>query len=228
MINRILGLDFIDRFDAVDSPFKLMDSSSELAQHKIVLGDHIVGDGPFVIAGHCTIDPKNPNLFIESAHAVKEAGAKAIRGGVWKPRTMPYSYQGDDASVKILMEARSKTDLPVDTEVMDEHQLRIAVEAGVDILQVGARNALNYSLLKSIGQMTQNKKIAVLLKIHGDGPNNFAATDMLQPLEQISCYAPGNQSNYGFLSGYPDESITPLLKEPEHGNCRSLSFCRQS
>ena len=65
MINRILGLDFIDRFDAVDSPFKLMDSGSELAQHKIVLGDHIVGDGPFVIAGHCTIDPKNPNLQIK-------------------------------------------------------------------------------------------------------------------------------------------------------------------
>jgi len=218
MVNRILGLDFIDRFDAVDSPFKLMDSSSELAQHKIVLGNHIVGEGPFVIAGHCTIDPKNPNLFIESAHAVKEAGAKAIRGGVWKPRTMPYSFQGDDASVKILMEARSQTGLPVDTEVMDEHQLRIAVEAGVDILQVGARNALNYSLLKSIGQMTQNKKIAVLLKRSmGMGPVNefIAAAEYIAAAgnpDIMLCPRGTNPTMDGYRN-YPDESITPLLKE---------------
>ena len=218
MINRILGLDFIDRFDAVDSPFKLMDINSELAHHKIVLGNHIVGEGPFVIAGHCTIDPKNPNLFIESAHAVKEAGAKAIRGGVWKPRTMPYSFQGDDASVKILMEARSQTGLPVDTEVMDEHQLRIAVEAGVDILQVGARNALNYSLLKSIGQMTQNKKIAVLLKRSmGMGPINefIAAAEYIAAAgnpDIMLCPRGTNPTMDGYRN-YPDESITPLLKE---------------
>ena len=195
-----------------------MDSSSELAQHKIVLGNHIVGEGPFVIAGHCTIDPKNPNLFIESAHAVKEAGAKAIRGGVWKPRTMPYSFQGDDASVKILMEARSQTGLPVDTEVMDEHQLRIAVEAGVDILQVGARNALNYSLLKSIGQMTQNKKIAVLLKRSmGMGPVNefIAAAEYIAAAgnpDIMLCPRGTNPTMDGYRN-YPDESITPLLKE---------------
>jgi 3-deoxy-7-phosphoheptulonate synthase len=218
MINRILGLDFIDRFDAVDSPFKLMDINSELAHHKIVLGKHIVGEGPFVIAGHCTIDPKNPNLFIESAHAVKEAGAKAIRGGVWKPRTMPYSFQGDDASVKILMEARSQTGLPVDTEVMDEHQLRIAVEAGVDILQVGARNALNYSLLKSIGQMTQNKKIAVLLKRSmGMGLLNefIAAAEYIAAAgnpDIMLCPRGTNPTMDGYRN-YPDESITPLLKE---------------
>ena len=123
MVNRILGLDYVDRFDAVDSPFKLMDAKSELAHHKIKIGNHVVGESPFIIAGHCTIDPKNPNLFLESAHAVKEAGAKAIRGGVWKPRTMPYSFQGDDSSIKILMEAKAQTGLPVDTEVMDEHQL---------------------------------------------------------------------------------------------------------
>jgi len=195
-----------------------MDINSELAHHKIVLGNHIVGEGPFVIAGHCTIDPKNPNLFIESAHAVKEAGAKAIRGGVWKPRTMPYSFQGDDASVKILMEARSQTGLPVDTEVMDEHQLRIAVEAGVDILQVGARNALNYSLLKSIGQMTQNKKIAVLLKRSmGMGPINefIAAAEYIAAAgnpDIMLCPRGTNPTMDGYRN-YPDESITPLLKE---------------
>ena len=218
MVNRILGLNFIDRFDAVDSPFKLMDSSSELAQHKIILGNRIVGEGPFIIAGHCTIDPKNPNLFIESAHAAKEAGANAIRGGVWKPRTMPYSFQGDDASVKILIEARSQTGLPVDTEVMNEYQLKIAVEAGVDILQVGARNALNYSLLNSIGQMTQSKKIAVLLKRSmGMGPVNefIAAAEYVAAAgnpDIILCPRGTNPTMDGYRN-YPDESITPLLKE---------------
>jgi|TARA_B110000503_G_scaffold117150_1_gene176877 3-deoxy-7-phosphoheptulonate synthase len=218
MVNRILGLDYIDRFDAVDSPFKLMDIKSELSNHKIILGNHILGNGSFVIAGHCTIDPKNPNLFIETAHAVKEAGAKAIRGGVWKPRTMPYSFQGDDASIKILMEARAQTGLPVDTEVMDEHQLRIAVEAGVDILQVGARNALNYSLLKNIGHLTQNKKIAVLLKRSmGMGPINefIAAAEYIAAAgnpDIILCPRGTSPTMDGYRN-YPDESITPLLKE---------------
>ena len=99
LVNRILGLDYIDRFDAVDSPFKLMDIHSEMAHHKIKIGSVIVGEEPVIIAGQCTVDPKNPNLLIETAHAVKEAGATALRGGVWKPRTMPYSFQGDDLSL---------------------------------------------------------------------------------------------------------------------------------
>lgn len=116
------------------------------------------------------------------------------------------------------MEARSQTGLPVDTEVMDEHQLRIAVEAGVDILQVGARNALNYSLLKSIGQMTQNKKIAVLLKRSmGMGPLNefIAAAEYIAAAgnpDIMLCPRGTNPTMDGYRN-YPDESITPLLKE---------------
>ncbi len=134
MVNRIMGLTYIDRFDAIDSPFKLMDIHSELSNHTIKIGSTTVGEDPVIIAGHCTIDPKNPGLFYESAHAIKEAGATALRGGVWKPRTMPYSFQGDHSSIDILIEAREQTGLPVDTEVMDEEQLKIAVDAGVDIL----------------------------------------------------------------------------------------------
>ncbi len=218
MVNRILGLDYIDRFDAVDSPFKLMDIHSELAHHRIVIGGKMVGEQPFVIAGHCTIDPKNPNLFLESAHAVKEAGASAIRGGVWKPRTMPYSFQGDDSSMKILIDAKEQTGLPVDTEVMDEHQLKIAVEAGVDILQVGARNALNYSLLKKIGEQTADKPIAVLLKRSmGMGPVNefIAAAEYIAAggNPDVMLCPRGTAPTMDTYRNHPDESITPLLKE---------------
>lgn len=218
MVNRILGLDYIDRFDAVDSPFKLMDIHSELSYHKIKIGTKTAGEDPIIIAGHCTIDPKNPNLFIESAHAVKEAGAAAIRGGVWKPRTMPYSFQGDDSSIEILMEAREQTGLPVDTEVMDEHQLNVALDAKVDILQVGARNALNYSLLRKIGEKTADNHTSVLLKRSiGMGPINefIAASEYIAAAgnANVMLCPRGTQPTIDGYRNYPDESITPLLKE---------------
>jgi 3-deoxy-7-phosphoheptulonate synthase len=218
MVNRILGLDYIDRFDAVDSPFKLMDIHSELAHHQITVGNVIVGQSPVIIAGQCTIDPKNPQYFLETAHAVKEAGATALRGGVWKPRTMPYSFQGDDSSMKVLIEAKEQTGLPVDTEVMDQYQLEVAVEAGVDILQVGARNALNYSLLKKIGELTAEKPIKVLLKRSiGMGPINefIAASEYIAAAgnPDVMLCPRGTTPTMDGYRNHPDESITPLLKE---------------
>jgi 3-deoxy-7-phosphoheptulonate synthase len=218
MVNRILGLEYIDRFDAVDSPFKLMDLHSELANHQITVGNVIVGQAPVIIAGHCTIDPKNPQYFLETAHAVKEAGACALRGGVWKPRTMPYSFQGDDSSMKVLLEAKEQTGLPVDTEVMDQYQLEIAVEAGVDVLQVGARNALNYSLLKKIGELTADKPIKVLLKRSiGMGPVNefIAASEYIAAAgnPDVMLCPRGTTPTMDGYRNHPDESITQLLKE---------------
>ncbi len=218
MVNRILGLDFIDRFDAVDSPFKLMDIHSELSYHKLKIGSVTVGEEPLIIAGHCTVDPKNPNLFIETAHAVKEAGASALRGGVWKPRTMPYSFQGEDSSIEIILEAREQTGLPIDTEVMDDHQLKVALNAKVDILQVGARNALNYSLLRKIGETTQESGTAVLLKRSiGMGPINefIAAAEYIVAAgnADVMLCPRGTQPTIDGYRNYPDESITPILKE---------------
>jgi 3-deoxy-7-phosphoheptulonate synthase len=83
---------------------------------------------------------------------------------VWKPRTNPYTFQGDAKSLDILMEASRRTGLPVDAEVMDEAQLQLALAAGVHMLQVGARNALNYSLLRAIGRAVAEKDTVVLLK----------------------------------------------------------------
>src|SRR4051812_23744871 len=111
MINRIEGLSFVDRIDRIQSPFKLMDKRSDLATHRITVGGVTLGEELLVIAGACTIDPKNPNLFYETAQAVKEAGANALRGGVWKPRTNPYAFQGDTKSLEILMEASRRTGL---------------------------------------------------------------------------------------------------------------------
>ena len=95
MFKRIAGLPFIRKVDRIESPYKLMDRRSALADHRVKVGEVEVGkDAPFIIGGPCTIDPANPTLFLETAHALKEAGVNGLRGGVWKPRTNPYSYQG--------------------------------------------------------------------------------------------------------------------------------------
>ncbi len=218
MINRIEGLPYIERVDRIQSPHKLMDRRSDLASHRIKLGGFTLGEQLLVIAGQCTIDPKNPNFFYETAAAVKEAGANVIRGGVWKPRTNPYTFQGDAKSLDILMEGARRTGLPVDAEVMDEAQLRLALDAGVPMLQVGARNALNYSLLRAIGAAVAGRDTVVLLKrgLHMGPLNEF-----ISAAEYIVSFGNPNvllcpRGTSPALDGYrnhPDESITPLLKE---------------
>lgn len=218
MINRIEGLDYVDRVDRIQSPFKLMDRRSDLASHRIRIGGVTVGEELLVIAGQCTIDPKNPNYFYETAEAMKSAGAQVIRGGVWKPRTNPYTFQGDTKSLDILMEASRRTGLPVDAEVMDEEHLRMALDAGVHMLQIGARNALNYSLLRAIGKGIAERDTVVLLKrsLHMGPINEFVAA-----AEYIVSFGNPNvllcpRGTAPGLDGYrnhPDESITPLLKE---------------
>jgi 3-deoxy-7-phosphoheptulonate synthase len=195
-----------------------MDRRSDLASHRITIGGVTLGEDLFVIAGQCTIDPKNPGYFLETAAAVKEAGAHVLRGGVWKPRTNPYAFQGDSKSIEILMEASRLTGLPVDAEVMDEEQVQVALNAGVHMLQVGARNALNYSLLRAIGRAVAKRDTVVLLKrsLHMGSLNEF-----ISAAEYIAAFGNPNvilcpRGTAPSLDGYrnhPDESITPLLKE---------------
>ncbi len=218
MINRLEGLAYVERIDRIQSPFKLMDRRSDLANHHITVGGVTLGRELLVIAGQCTIDPKNPQYFLETAQAVKEAGARALRGGVWKPRTNPYSFQGDTKSLEILMDASRRTGLPVVTEVMEPEHIQLALEAGVAVLQIGARNALNYSLLRQVGRAIAGRDTVVLLKrsIHMGPLNEF-----ISAAEYIAAFGNPNvllcpRGTTPTLDGYrnhPDESITPLLKE---------------
>lgn len=218
MRTRLEGLPYVDRLDTIQSPFKLMDVRSDLASHRIAVGGVTLGRELFIIAGQCTIDPKNPQLFFETAQAVKEAGGQMLRGGVWKPRTNPYSFQGDSKSLEILMEASRRTGLPVNTEVMDEEHVRLALEAGVAMIQVGTRNALNYSLLRQIGSRVAGTQTIVLLKRSRHmGPID----EFISAAEYIVNFGNPNiilcpRGTMPALEGYrnhPDESVTPLLKE---------------
>ena len=218
MFKRIAGLPFIRKVDRIESPYKLMDRRSALADHRVKVGQVEVGkDAPFIIAGPCTIDSANPNLLMETAHALKEAGANGLRGGVWKPRTNPYSYQGDNKALEIILEAREMTGLPIDLEVMDSEQLKLALGAKVDVLQVGTRNALNYSLLKEIGRLSVGTESAVLLKRgrHVASPNEFIAAAEYIVAEGNPNVMLCPRGTTPALDGYrnhPDESISPLLK----------------
>jgi 3-deoxy-7-phosphoheptulonate synthase len=218
MVNRILGLAFVDRVDRMESIYKLMDRRSELSGHRIQIGGICLREEPLFIAGHCTIDPAQPELFYESAAGVAEAGAHVLRGGVWKPRTSPHAFQGLARSLDILLEARQRTGLPVIAEVMDGEQLMIALEAGIDMVQVGARNALNYPLLRQIGNATLEKGTPVLLKrgMHMGPIDEFIAAGeyVVAAGNPNLIFCPrGTMPRLDGYRNHPDESITPLLKE---------------
>ena len=218
MFKRIAGLPFIRKVDRIESPYKLMDRRSALVDHRVKVGNSEVGKSSlFVIGGPCTIDPANPNFYIETAHALKEAGINALRGGVWKPRTNPYSFQGDNHSLDIILKAKEETGLPIDVEVMDSKQLKLAIEAKVDVLQVGTRNALNYSLLKEIGKLSAGTKSAVLLKRgrHVASPNEFIAAAeyiVVGGNPNVMLCPRGTTPALDGYRNHPDEAITPLLR----------------
>jgi 3-deoxy-7-phosphoheptulonate synthase len=115
------------------------------------VGDVAIGGGRVVvIAGPCSVETRDQ--VMQTAHAVKLAGAKLLRGGAFKPRTSPYSFQGlEEEALKILAEARDATGLPVVTEAMDVRQMDMVVKYA-DMIQIGARNMQNYPLLREAGR----------------------------------------------------------------------------
>src|SRR5256714_8025881 len=111
-----------------------------------------------VIAGPCSVETRDQ--ILQTAHAVREAGATALRGGAFKPRTSPYSFQGlKEKGLELLAEARAATGLAVVTEVMAKEQVDLVAKYA-DVLQVGARNMQNYPLLEAVGE----SGLPVLLK----------------------------------------------------------------
>jgi 3-deoxy-7-phosphoheptulonate synthase len=134
----------------ISSRIKLAAKSEDREATRIRVGAHeIGGDNVVVIAGPCSVESREQML--EVALAVKEAGAHMIRGGAFKPRTLPYSFQGlEEEGLKILAEARDLTGLSIVTEVVTPGDVEL-VESYADILQIGARNMQNYPLLKRVG-----------------------------------------------------------------------------
>jgi 3-deoxy-7-phosphoheptulonate synthase len=143
----------------ITEPYKLAGRTFQSDNTIIdIQGIKIGGNDIVIMAGPCSIE--NKNQIFEIAKIVKEGGAKVLRGGAFKPRTSPYSFQGlGEEGLKYIREAADKYELLVVTEVMDSNQISL-IEKYADILQIGARNMQNYNMLKEIGKT----KTPVLLK----------------------------------------------------------------
>jgi len=143
----------------ITQPFKLASREMKPDDTVIRIGSRGIGDGGlFVIGGPCAVE--SADQILETAHAMKRAGADALRGGAFKPRSSPYSFQGlGKPGLALLAKAREATGLPIVTEAVDEASLDLVAEYA-DVVQIGARNMDNYELLKRVGRIAK----PVLLK----------------------------------------------------------------
>ncbi|MBF9129249.1 3-deoxy-7-phosphoheptulonate synthase [Plantactinospora sp. S1510] len=134
----------------VSVPFKLVSRENHPARSVVRVGGVPIGpDTMSMIAGPCAVE--TPEQTLEAALMAKAAGASLLRGGAFKPRTSPYSYQGlGEAGLRILADVRAETGLPVVTEVIDPGSVEM-VASYADMLQVGARNMQNFALLQAVG-----------------------------------------------------------------------------
>lgn len=165
--SRLQALDFLDGVESVIpilKPFKLAGNEWKRQRSTVTLrggkdGPVVIGNNHFVVmAGPCSVESRDQIML--SAEQVKRAGAKILRGGAFKPRTSPYSFQGlEEEGLKLLAEARDKTGLHIITEVISPSDVALVAEYA-DILQIGARNMQNFPLLKEVGKIRK----PVLLK----------------------------------------------------------------
>ena len=150
----LLGLDIVQDVKRVSEPFKEANRKFHPQDSIIEIGEQKIGHGNFaLIAGPCSVESEDQ--IIEVARDVKASGAAMLRGGAFKPRTSPYSFQGMGLDgLDLLLEARQDTGLPVVTEIMSPKYCEI-FEEKVDLVQVGARNMQNFDLLKEVGKMSK-------------------------------------------------------------------------
>lgn len=151
--------DGVDKIVAVTESYKLANKKFHPDQTTVSVGNTVIGPGHLTImAGPCAIESRGQ--LLKTAYAVKKAGADILRGGAYKPRTSPYSFQGlEEEGLRYMKEAREATGLSVICEVTSRHAIETAVKY-VDMLQIGARNMQNFELLKEAGK----SGLPVLLK----------------------------------------------------------------
>ena len=152
-MRNLYAQDCIEEIKRVQEPYKKANRKFHPDDTVIEAGGRKIGDGSLqVIAGPCSVETEEQ--ILTTAHAVKEAGATMLRGGAFKPRTSPYSFQGlREEGIRLLLKAKAETGLPIVTEIMSQSDLPLFDE--IDVIQVGARNMQNFELLKALGKTTK-------------------------------------------------------------------------
>ncbi|NCD33411.1 MAG: 3-deoxy-7-phosphoheptulonate synthase [Spartobacteria bacterium] len=150
-LESLISNSFVDRVMPVQQKYKLISRETHPEDFVVDVGGVPVGGDAFcVIAGPCAVESQEQ--ILETAEFVKKCGATMLRGGAFKPRTSPYDFQGIGVeALKMMKHARDVTGLPIVTEVVRESTVSVVAEYA-DMLQIGARNALNYSLLETVAE----------------------------------------------------------------------------
>ena len=206
----------VDHVVPISRPYKLASAQFRHGARTVVEvdGRKIGGEHFATIAGPCTVESRD--VLLETAHAVKDAGAQLLRGGAYKPRTSPYSFQGlGEEGLRLLAEAKEQTGLPVVTELMDVRDLDAVLEVA-DVIQLGARNMQNYTLLTELGHAGR----PVLIK---RGPS-ATLEELLMAAEYVLKEGNGDvmlceRGIRTFETGYRytlDLMAVPVLKELTH------------
>lgn len=215
------------RVQHAHKPFA-MASLDARAKSTVTVGTVVIGgDEPVIMAGPCSVEGRD--AIVQQAREAKAAGATILRGGAFKPRTSPYSFQGHgELGLQMLADARTATGLPVVTEVMEPDQVEL-VSSFADMLQVGSRNMANFSLLKACGRSDK----PVLLK------RGFSATleEFLMSAEYIMAHGNPNvvlcergirtsdtafrfNLDLNIVPGVREVSHLPIIVDPSHGTGR--------
>jgi 3-deoxy-7-phosphoheptulonate synthase len=151
----VSGMDIVERVQRISEPYKKANRKFHTDDTVVDMGGYKLGGGNFqFIAGPCSVESKEQICGI--AKSVKQAGANLLRGGAFKPRTSPYSFQGlRDEGIEYLLQAKEQNGMPIVSEIMNANHLPMF--ENIDVIQVGARNMQNFELLKELG--TINKPI---------------------------------------------------------------------
>ena len=208
------SLEIVETVKRVSEPFKQANRKFHPKDTIIEIGNVRIGGGYFaMIAGPCSVESEEQ--IVEVAKAVKESGARLLRGGAFKPRTSPYAFQGmKGEGIRLLEVAKKETGLPIVTEIMNINDL--PVFDNVDVIQVGARNMQNFDLLKELGKT--NKPILLKRGLANTLQELLMSAEyiMSEGNEQIILCERGIRTFETYTRNTLDLSAVPALHELSH------------
>jgi 3-deoxy-7-phosphoheptulonate synthase len=214
----------VEKAVRISAPYKFVSKEFRSARTEIRVGDVVIGGDEFVVmAGPCSIEGEKQ--ILESAEIVAGGGAKILRGGAFKPRTSPYDFQGlAEEGLKLLAKARDITGLKIVTEVMSDADVGLVAEYA-DILQIGARNMQNFSLLKALGRCGRpillKRGMSSMVKellmsaeyivAHGN-PNVMLCERGIRTFETVT----RNTCDIGAIAALNELTHLPVILDPSH------------
>ncbi|MBP0965543.1 MAG: 3-deoxy-7-phosphoheptulonate synthase [Oscillospiraceae bacterium] len=213
-IESLMAQDCVENVQRVQEPYKNANRKFHPEDTVIDCGNVKIGNGSLqIIAGPCSVESEEQ--IITTAVAVKEAGATMLRGGAFKPRTSPYSFQGlREKGIELLIKARSITGLPIVTEIMSAADIDLF--ADIDVIQVGARNMQNFELLKALGRV--NKPVLLKRGLANTIEELLMSAEyiMSEGNQQVILCERGIRTFETMTRNTFDVSAIPLIKQKSH------------